>query len=55
MPLVQRLPYDPSAVDISAIHRRKQLEAWRATHTPVKPKPERFRKWIGFLRFGVLD
>jgi hypothetical protein len=43
-PLVKRLPHDPQAIDLSAIHREKQLETWRKSH-PETEAQRRIREW----------
>ena len=47
MSLVQRVPYDPDAVDISAIQRREQLKIWnrRRQEPPSENKPF-WRSWL---------
>jgi hypothetical protein len=47
MALVQRLPHDPNAIDISAIQRREQLKIWhRQREAPVERRPF----WRGWLK-----
>lgn len=48
MALVQRLPHDPDAVDISLIQRRKALEIWhRRREKPTEMRPA---WWKSLLR-----
>jgi predicted GIY-YIG superfamily endonuclease len=44
MALVQRLPYNPDAIDIAAIQRREQLKIWH------RQKPEELAERRPFWR-----
>jgi len=41
MPLVQRVPHDPKAIDIAAIQRREQLKIWYRKHAGEAAAPQR--------------
>ncbi len=47
MPLVERLPYNPDAIDIAAIQRRALLTAWhRKRDAEVREERPFWRSWL---------
>jgi|KBSSwiS6_1023812.scaffolds.fasta_scaffold02012_9 hypothetical protein len=40
MPLVQRVPHDPQAIDIAAIQRREQLKIWYRERASAPAEPQ---------------
>ena len=47
MAFVQRLPLDPDAIDIGAIHRREQLKVW---HRKREAPAEQSLGWMAWLK-----